>query len=207
MSAAGPSQGANCAPSGGSAAADLANEAASVGAIQPAGVVVIAVGNRSRGDDAIGPLLLDRLDAWRAGGDRADDLELLEDFQLQIEHALDLADRRLVLFVDAGTGTAAPFAFYATEAAAPGASHSSHALAPEAVLGVYRQITGENPPAAFVLCVRGDRFELGEDLSGPARAHVEAAWQQLAALCARPDLDHWRETAARGRREERAVRC
>ncbi len=33
MSVAGPSQGANCAPSGGSAAADLANEAASVGAL------------------------------------------------------------------------------------------------------------------------------------------------------------------------------
>ena len=32
MSAAGPSQGANCAPSGGSATAELTNEAASVGA-------------------------------------------------------------------------------------------------------------------------------------------------------------------------------
>ena len=32
MSAAGPPQGANCSPSGGSAAAELANEAASVGA-------------------------------------------------------------------------------------------------------------------------------------------------------------------------------
>jgi hypothetical protein len=31
MSAAGPFQGANCAPNGGSAAAELANEAASVG--------------------------------------------------------------------------------------------------------------------------------------------------------------------------------
>jgi DNA-binding Lrp family transcriptional regulator len=37
MSAAGPSQGANCAPSGGSAAAELANEAASVGAHQSVG--------------------------------------------------------------------------------------------------------------------------------------------------------------------------
>ena len=34
MSAAGPSQGANCSLSGGSAAAEFANEAASVGAIE-----------------------------------------------------------------------------------------------------------------------------------------------------------------------------
>jgi hypothetical protein len=33
MSAAGPSQGANCAPSGGSVAAELFNEAASVGVV------------------------------------------------------------------------------------------------------------------------------------------------------------------------------
>jgi len=200
MSAAGPSQGANCAPSGGSAAADLANEAASAGAIQPAGVVVIAVGNRSRGDDAIGPLLLDRLQDWLASGDRGADIELIEDFQLQIEHALDLAGRRLVLFIDAGTGTAAPYRLLATEAAAPSASHSSHALAPAAVLGVYRQITGANPPPAFVLCVRGHRFELGEDLSQPARAHVEAAWRQLVDLCEKPDVGHWQEAAARDAR-------
>ena len=50
----------------------------------------------------------------------AAEFELLEDFQLQIEHALDLAGRRLALFIDAGTGTPAPFAFYAIDAAARG---------------------------------------------------------------------------------------
>lgn len=192
MSAAGPPQGANCAPLGGSAAA----KAASTGAVHPAGVVVLAVGNRSRGDDALGPLLLDRLRDWLAAGDRGADFELIEDFQLQIEHALDLAGRRLVLFVDAGTGTRAPYEFRAVEATLPGRSHTSHALAPEAVLGVYRQVTGEDPPPAFVLCVRGERFELGDDLSDAARAHVEAAWKQLVALCARPEIEQWRSVAA-----------
>jgi hydrogenase maturation protease len=177
---------------------------AKAGAVPRPGVVVLAVGNRSRGDDALGPLLLDRLGDWLAAGDRGADFELIEDFQLQIEHALDLAGRRLVLFVDAGTGTPVPCAFYATAAAHPGGSHSTHALAPAAVLGVYRQITGEDPPPAFVLCVRGERFELGEGLSGPARAHAEAAWRQLLALCERPDLAHWRESAARGGRTQQA---
>jgi hydrogenase maturation protease len=168
-------------------------------------VLVIAVGNRSRGDDAIGPLLLDRLAAWLSNGDRGADFELLEDFQLQIEHALDLAGRRLVLFVDAGTGTPAPFAFRTAVATAPGGGHSSHALAPEAVLGVYRQITGDNPPPAFVLCVRGETFELGEDLSHPARAHAEAAWRQLVALCERPDAGCWNNAASCGGPDPNAV--
>jgi hydrogenase maturation protease len=160
------------------------------------GVVVVGVGNRSRGDDALGPLLLERLGAWLKGAGRGNDVVVVEDFQLQIEHALDLAGRRLALFVDAGTGTRAPYEFRALRPADPGRSHTSHALAPEAVLGVYRQVNGEDPPPAFVLCVRGERFELGEDLSDAARAHLDAAWQRLLALCTRPEIGYWRRVAA-----------
>ena len=55
-----------------------------------AGVVVLASGNRSRGDDAVGPLLLERLAAWLAAEGRSGEFELFDDYQLQIEHALDL---------------------------------------------------------------------------------------------------------------------
>jgi hydrogenase maturation protease len=170
------------------------------------GVAVIAVGNRSRGDDAIGPLLLDRLGAWLGATGRAADFELLEDFQLQIEHALDLAPRRLALFIDAGTGTRAPFEFGEIAEAVPGSGHSTHTLSPAAVLGVHRQVTGRSAPPAFVLCVRGERFELGEEPSASARSHVEAAWRCLQALCERPDAAHWRAafSAARQRSSPRA---
>ena len=76
-----------------------------------AAVVVFAVGNPSRGDDAIGPLLCGRLAKWLENEGLADGFELIEDFQLQIEHALDLQGRELALFIDAGTGTPAPCTF------------------------------------------------------------------------------------------------
>ena len=60
----------------------------------------------SRGDDGLGPLLLARI--AEAGWDNA---ELIEDFQLQIEHALDLQGADLALFIDAGKDTPAPFSF------------------------------------------------------------------------------------------------
>jgi hypothetical protein len=41
----------------------------------------------------------------------ADGFELIGDFQWQVEHALDLAGRRLALFIDAGERTPAPFVF------------------------------------------------------------------------------------------------
>ncbi|MCK7508572.1 MAG: hypothetical protein MZV70_33950 [Desulfobacterales bacterium] len=57
--------------------------------------------------------------------------------------------------------------------------HTSHALSPEAVLATYRRVTGETPPEAWLLCVPGESFELGERLSATAAAHLEAAWVEL----------------------------
>ena len=87
--------------------------------MSPAPVVILACGNPSRGDDALGPILLDRLQAWleSAGcAGLADDFELIGDFQLQVEHALDLIGRRLALFIDAGQQTPAPFVFRRAQA-------------------------------------------------------------------------------------------
>jgi hydrogenase maturation protease len=160
-----------------------------------AGVVVFAVGNRSRGDDAIGPLLLERLGSWLAAEAQAGEFELIEDYQLQIEHALDLRGKRLALFIDAGCGTPAPLEFYAIGPERALAARGTHELPPQGVLEVYRQVALAEPPPSFVLCVRGERFELGEGLSGPAGAHVEAAWRQLTRLCRRPDAATWRVMA------------
>lgn len=62
-------------------------------------LLVLAVGNPSRGDDALGPMLLEALRAEGVEGNGQ--VELLGDFQLQIEHVIDLRGRRAVLFVDA----------------------------------------------------------------------------------------------------------
>jgi hydrogenase maturation protease len=153
-------------------------------------VVVLACGNPSRGDDALGPLLLDRLQIWLEAEALADSFELIGDFQLQIEHALDLAGRQLALFIDAGHGTPAPFQFRQAVAVSSTA-HSTHALSPEAVLTVYPQVTAAPPPPAYVLCVRGESFELGEGLSQAAEAHADAAFALLQSLCTNAQSVAW----------------
>ena len=152
-------------------------------------LTVIGYGNVSRADDALGPLLLARLAQADLPG-----VTTLEDYQLQIEHALDLVDADLVLFVDAGHATPAPWAFYETHASqgAGGFTASSHALLPEAVLAVYRQVQGREPPPAFVLCVRGEVFELGAPMSALALERLEDAWMLLRRLCESPSVPAWR---------------
>jgi hydrogenase maturation protease len=136
-------------------------------------LLVMAVGNPSRGDDALGPSFIERAETALAQEIAAGAVELLTDFQLQIEHALDLMGRRRVVFVDASVTAPAPFAF-ARVLPERDATAASHAMSPAAVLDAHRRAFGE-PPPAWVLGIRGERFELGEALSSAAREHLEAA--------------------------------
>jgi hydrogenase maturation protease len=134
--------------------------------------LVLAVGNPSRGDDALGPLAAERIEALQLDG-----VEVLVDFQLQVEHALDLAGRRCVLFIDASASLDEPYALTPIVAARDD-SYTSHAMAPAAVLYAYQQLVG-TPPAAWMLAIRGQGFELGEALSAQAAHDLGAA---LAAI-------------------------
>ena len=154
-------------------------------------VLLIAIGNESRGDDALAPLLLRGLQ--QEVQDR--DIELLEDFQLQIEHAADLAQRELVLFIDAGMDTPVPFSFYRI-GPDDGRTLFSHALAPEAVLSTYTRVYGETPPPAFVLCLRGEQFALGDALSAQAAAHLKAARIFMQGLLRETTPEAWDRRAA-----------
>lgn len=136
-------------------------------------LLVLGVGNPSRGDDALGPLFIERLTELLASELGSGAVELLTDFQLQIEHALDVAGRSRVVFVDASVSVAPPFAFRQIAARRDG-SHTTHSLSPEAVLDAHGRIAG-TPPEAWVLAIRGERFELGEPLTARAEAHLHAA--------------------------------
>ena len=152
-------------------------------------IVVFGWGNPSRGDDALGPALMERVGRWiRLHGGAG--VEAVEDFQLQVEHALDLVDRDLALFVDAREGGEPAVSLARIEAAAD-SSFTTHALSPAAVLQAYRQVRGQEAPPSFVLAVRGQSFELGEDLSPEARQNLEQAWGRMERLLDAPSLEAW----------------
>jgi hydrogenase maturation protease len=136
-------------------------------------VLVLAIGNPSRGDDALGPLAAQRLAELALPG-----VEVLTDFQLQVEHALDLLGRELVVFVDAAASGDSPYELRPLAPAAD-ASHTSHSLSPAAVLDAYRRLTGAEPPPSRLLAIRGHDFDLGLPPGRAASANLRAA---VAAL-------------------------
>jgi hydrogenase maturation protease len=156
---------------GGGAGAEPASALVPSGAVPPR--LVFAVGNPSRGDDALGPLLADRVAALALPG-----VEVLTDFQLQVEHALDLVGRKLVIFADASVSAGEPFTFARVDAARD-ATYTSHALSPAAVLDAYARVVDAPAPPAFVVAIKGYGFELGAAPSERALANLEAAVAEI----------------------------
>lgn len=152
--------------------------------------LIFAIGNESRGDDALGPLLLRELESWLASSGHSDQFDLLEEFQLQVEHALDIKDRQLVLFIDSSINTRSPYGFYRAQASDTPILYS-HALAPEALLKVYTQFYHQEPPEVFILGVRGESFELGEGLSAKALDGLTIALKFCKKLLHQPTASDW----------------
>jgi hydrogenase maturation protease len=132
-------------------------------------ILVFGWGNPSRGDDALGPLFVERIAALDLSG-----VECLTDFQLQVEHALDLEERQLVLFVDASLDAEPPFAVNRLSPVGD-TGISTHALTPEAVMQVYIELQDREPPPCYLLGIRGTAFELGAALTPAAHAHLVSA--------------------------------
>jgi hydrogenase maturation protease len=151
-------------------------------------LLVFGWGNRSRGDDALGPLFVEQLAALMATAEARGEIEFIDDYQLQPEHALDLLGRQRVLFVDASLDCSAPFEVSAVHASPAPAAVTTHALSPQALLQVYRRVHQADAPACTLLAIRGAAFELGAAPGHAALAHLRAAldWARgwVAAGCA-----------------------
>jgi len=138
--------------------------------------LVFTWGNPSRGDDALGPTIYELLLQ-----ENLETVDLLTDFQLQIEHAIDLEERDRVLFVDASITANAPFELVRLQPEED-ASYTTHAMSPQALLAVYRHINKCPPPPAWLLSIRGYEFGLGLPLTAAADGNLQAAFKYIKQL-------------------------
>ena len=141
-------------------------------------ILIFAYGNPSRGDDALGPALLQRLAEKTGHSDLHTQVELLTDFQLQIEHVLDMENRRQVIFVDASIEPEKAFSFNLLEGEKDD-SYTSHAMSPEALLNLFQQLHPHDSARVFLLAIRGYQFGLGQPLTEQAEINLQQAVEYL----------------------------
>jgi hydrogenase maturation protease len=147
------------------------------------GVVVIGVGNRYRGDDGVGPAVLDALADLMPQG--ADLLELDGEASRLID-AWTGADVAYV--IDAARPGGTPGRTTRIELGAdddlkaevPAGAGGSHSLgvAPAAALA---RVLGRRPTRLVVIAVEGEAFEHGEELSPAVAASTRVVADAIAA--------------------------
>ncbi len=150
-------------------------------------LVVFAWGNLSRADDGAGPELAERLRSLQL-----DELLVIEDMQLQIEHTTDIVANVPVLFIDASVAITEGFALERLKPQ-PDSSVTTHALCPTALLQLYETTTRQPAPRSYQLHIAGRHFELGEEPGEVNALATEAAWEFLKDLLAGPSA-RWGQT-------------
>ena len=132
-------------------------------------LLLIGYGNPGRGDDGLGPALVEHLETVGEGR-----IELISDYQLTVDLAYDIVPFQTVVFADASMTGDAPYSFQAISPAPP-FSFTSHSQRPEGVLYVASELFGARPQA-YLLAIRGYRFnEFNEELSTAARGNLQAS--------------------------------
>lgn len=147
-------------------------------------VLLLGYGNPGRGDDGLGPALVEVL------AERFPQATAQLAIQLQPEHVLDLAACDLALLADAGMRTPSPFTFKRLRPRQD-LSVFSHALSPQGLLAVYQKVMGRRAPPVFLLAIAGESFSFGVGLSRKAQEHLRAALSFAEALLRIPELAHW----------------
>lgn len=137
-------------------------------------ILLFGYGNPGRGDDALGPLLVERFQQSESAH-----VSFQADMQLLVEHVTDLHGCGQVVFADADVCCTEPFHF-STIQAQKDESYTSHALTPAALLYVYQQVYQRDAPDAFLLRIRGYNFALGDPLSNQATNNLNAAFHFLS---------------------------
>lgn len=132
-------------------------------------MLVIGYGNPGRMDDGLGPAFAERIAAAGLPG-----VEVQQDYQLTVEHALALVATDRVVFADALIGSGGPFDFKVVKPAEQG-DFSSHSLSPETLMGLVATLYGA-APEAHVMGIAGVEFgKVKEGLSPRASDNLDRA--------------------------------
>jgi hydrogenase maturation protease len=150
--------------------------------------LVYGFGNPGRGDDGLGVAFCEQLERLALPH-----LAIETNYQLNVEDAATIAEKDIVVFVDASRDEIASFRLSVLQPAA-GIEFTTHAMSPGSVLALCHELYARRP-AAFVLEIRGYEWELGMPLSAAASRHLDEAIIFMTPLLRHPSVEEFSKKA------------
>ena len=137
--------------------------------------LLYGIGNPGRRDDGLGITVASHFEH-----DRISSLDVEQNYQLNAEDALTIANRELVIFADASLTAGEPFSFTPVTPAYS-IDFSTHSMSPESVLSLCRNLFSCSP-RCFVMAIRGYEWDMVEGLSEKAQNNCSAAIEFLKSF-------------------------
>jgi hydrogenase maturation protease len=147
-------------------------------------ILIYGYGNPGRQDDGLGIILTERLAFW-VSESQLTGVEFDNNYQLNIEDAATIAQKDLVIFVDASEEDIEDFCFSRVDDATK-ISYTTHAASPGYIVQLCKELFNKEP-LVFLLHIKGYEWAFQEGLSERAKENLDLAFGFMQNLLADPE--------------------
>jgi hydrogenase maturation protease len=146
-------------------------------------ILIYGYGNPGRQDDGLGNYFVEKAKTW-ATNKGLENLLFDSNYQLNIEDAAEIADKDIVIFVDASTEDIDDFVL---DRITPDAKveFSMHAVSASYVVHLCRDIY-DKTPESFLLHIKGYEWEFMQSMTAQALSNFEKAFDYMKPLLENP---------------------
>lgn len=150
-------------------------------------IIIYGYGNPGRQDDGLGNAFIEHLEEW-AQENRFDWMDFDSNYQLNIEDAELIADRKVAIFVDASVEDIDDFCVTVVNPEAAQIEFTMHAVSPSFVLQLCNEIY-HNSPDTYLLHIKGYEWEFKEEISENAIKNMNKALYYLKDILKAGSMD------------------
>lgn len=133
-------------------------------------ILLYGYGNPGRQDDGLGIKFIEHIEKW-IKDENIKNVEVDTNYQLNVEDALSISDKDIVIFVDASLAIDTSFKFVKVNSDDSTIEFTMHAVSPSYILDLCNKIYNKNPKT-YLLHIKGYYWDLKEEISTEANENL-----------------------------------
>jgi len=139
-------------------------------------ILIYGFGNPGRQDDGLGIILTERIDSW-VKEKNLNSVTVDCNYQLNIEDVAEMADKDLVVFVDASREEINDFVFTRVKPSAKN-EYTTHSVSPSYIHYLCNVIYNKTPET-YLLHIKGYKWDFLEEMTNEAKNNLSGAYDFL----------------------------
>lgn len=147
-------------------------------------ILIYGYGNPGRQDDGLGNAFVEKMKFW-VEKEGLSGFEFDSNYQLNIEDAASIAEKDLVIFVDASIEKIEDFLLTPIDEKTD-VAFTSHSASPGYIFYLSKELFGKQPPA-YLLHIKGYHWDFAEGLSDKAKENLEKAFSAMKNILSSPN--------------------